>query len=300
MTDEVIPFPVHGLPWQAEAEVPDPVRPAKADLQLWSVTTIIRQIGGAEGLINWAVGKTADAAVADAAIWLGMVDKGQQKEARQYLAGARWRPRPGCSLTDTDAGSMFHRLAEQWIFNGKRPACDVAEVNALLDSFGKWLDSAQPTYDALEMTVYHPDEGYAGTLDAIINVDGKRYVLDYKSTLDSDEGRRKRPWHSVAPQLAAYRHAKYVAVWKARTEERYSRRYYLLSEAERRNALPMPEIEGGYCLHVSPWHADLYYVRTGEEIYRDGFLAAVDAARWTLRLADTAIDEDGATYLNTA
>ena len=29
------------LPWQAEAEVPDPVKPTKADLQLWSVTTII-------------------------------------------------------------------------------------------------------------------------------------------------------------------------------------------------------------------------------------------------------------------
>lgn len=299
MTDEVIPFPVQGLPWQVEAEVPEPVKPAKADLQLWSVTTIIRQMGSADGLINWAVGKTADAAINDAQLWLPLVQNDRVSDARAYLTGARWRPRPGCSLTDADAGSLFHKLAERWIFEGKRPACEVAEVNALLDSFGQWLDTFQPTYDALEMTVYHPEEGYAGTLDAIINVDGRRYVVDYKSTLDSDEGRRKRPWNSVAPQLAAYRHAQYVAVWKARTEERYSRRYYLLSEAERRNALPMPEIEGGYCLHVSPWHADLYYVRTGEDIYRDGFLAAVDAARWTLRLADTAIDEDGATYLNT-
>lgn len=288
------------LPWQPEAEIPEPQKADRADLQLWSVTTIIRQIGGAEGLINWAVGKTADAAVEDQAIWQAMVDKGQHKEARQYLSGARWRPRPGCTLTDADAGSLFHRLAEQWIFDGRRPPCDNREVNALLDSFGKWLDSAQPTYDALEMTVYNPDEVYAGTLDAIISVDGKRYVLDYKTSLDPDDGKRKRPWHSVAPQLAAYRHALYVAVWKARTEERFSRRYYLLSADERANALPMPEIEGGYCLHITPWHADLYYVRTGPDVFRDGFLAAVDAARWTLRLADTAIDEQSATYLTTA
>jgi hypothetical protein len=299
MTDEVIPFPVRDLPWQLEAEVPEAQKPGKADLQLWSVTTIIRQIGGADGLINWAVGKTATAAIHEQDIWQPMIDRGLELEAVRYISGARWRPRPGCSLTDADAGSLFHKLAERWIFEGKRPPCDVPEVSKLLDSFEQWLKASNPTFDALEMTVYHPDEGYAGTLDAILNVDGRRFVLDYKTTLDSDEGRRKRPWHSVAPQLAAYRHAKYVAVWKARTEERYSRRYYLLSEDERRNALPMPEIEGGYCLHVSPWHADLYYVRTGEDIYRDGFLAAVDAARWTLRLADTAIDEEGATYLNT-
>ena len=302
VTDNIIPLDVHSreLPWQLEAEIPDPVKPTKQDLKLWSVTTIIRQIGGAEGLIQWACAKTADAAIADQDIWSAMVEKGQRSEARKYLADARWRPRPGCSLTDADAGTLFHRLAEKWIFDGRRPHCDNAEVNTLLDSFGKWLDSAQPTYDALEMTVYHPDEGYAGTLDAIISEGGRRFVLDYKTSLDDDEGRRKTPWHSVAPQLAAYRHARYVAIWKARTEERYSRRYYLLSEEERRNALPMPEIEGGYCLHVTPWHADLYYVRTGEDVYRDGFLAAVDAARWTLRLADTAIDEDSATYLNTA
>jgi hypothetical protein len=300
MTDEVVPFPVAGLPWQLEAEQDEPQKPLKQDLTLWSVTTIIRQIGGAEGLINWAVGKTADAALEDQAIWQAMVDKGQHKEARAYLAGARWRPRPGCSLTDAEAGSLFHRLAERWIFDGRRPPCDNREVNALLDSFGKWLDSAQPTFDALEMTVYNPLEGYAGTLDAIISVDGKRFVLDYKTSLDPDEGKRKKPWHSVAPQLAAYRHAQFVAVWKARCEERYSRRYYLLSEDERANALPMPEIEGGYCLHVTPWHEDLYYVRTGDDIYRDGFLSAVDAARWTLRLADTAIDDESATYLNTA
>jgi hypothetical protein len=299
MTDEVIPFPVKDLPWQPAAEVPDPVKPGKEDLKLWSVTTIIRQMGGSDGLINWACQKTAQAAIEDQAIWVQMLDRGQQKEAVSYLSGARWRPRPGCTLTDADAGSLFHRLAERWMFEGKRPECEVAEVNALLDSYERWLLDANPTFDALEMTVYHPDEGYAGTLDAILNVDGQRFVLDYKTSLDSDEGRRKRPWHSVAPQLAAYRHAKYVAVWKARTEERYSRRYYLLSEDERRNALPMPDIAGGYCLHVTPWHADLYYVRTGDDVFRDGFLAAVDAARWTLRLADTAIDQEGATYLNT-
>ena len=288
------------LPWQPEAEAA-PQPGAKEDARFWSVTTMLGQIGESGGLVQWAAQKTAAAAIADLDIWRAMVDRGQEKEALSYLAGARFRPRPGCTLSDTDAGSLFHALAERWIFDGKRPPCDVAEVNALLDSFGKWLDAFQPTYDALEMTVYNPSFRYAGTLDAIINVEGERFIVDYKSTLDDDSGRqRKRPWHSVAPQLAAYRHAEYVALWKARKEEKWSRRYYLLNDEERRAALPMPDIAGGYCLHVSPYHADLYYVQTGDDVWRNGFLAAVDAAHWTLQLADTAIDIDGAVLLNTA
>lgn len=289
----------NALPWQLEAEGP-PERGNPHDLRLWSVTTVIRQVGAPDGLVAWAAGRTADAALDDYEIVGAMLERGQRGDAYKYLTGARFRPRAGATLTDADAGTEFHRLAERWIFDQSRPPCDYPEVTPLLDSFARWLEEFTPRYEALEMTVYHPEHLYAGTLDAIINVDGHLYVLDYKTSLDPDQGsRRKRPWHSVAPQLAAYRHAQYVAVWKARTEEKWSRRYYLLSEDERRNALPMPAIEGGYCLHITPDHADLYPVRCGEDIFRDGFLAATDAANWTLRLADTALDVDGAILLNT-
>lgn len=289
------------LPWVPTAEQDKPQKAGPGDLELWSVTLLLRQMGDPGGLVGWAANKTAASAVEDEAIWQAMVDKGQTAEAMRYLAGARFRPRPGCTLTDADAGTLFHKKAEQWLYEGSRPACEVAEVNLLLDSFGKWLDRAQPTFSALEMTVYHPDEGYAGTLDAIIKEQDKLYLVDWKTTLDVDDGRkRKQPWPTVAPQLAAYRHAAFYAVWKARMAERYSRRYYLLSEEERRLAQPMPEITGGYCLHISPCHADLYPVATGRDIYNHGFLAAVDAANWTLRMADTAIDVEGALLLDTA
>lgn len=289
------------LPFVPQAEEEKPQKPGKGDLELWSVTLLLRQMGDPGGLVGWAANKTAASAVEDQAIWQAMVDKGQHAEALRYLAGARFRPRPGCTLTDADAGTLFHKLAEQWIYEGKRPACSNLEVTTLLNSFGIWLDKAQPTFSALEMTVYNPDQGYAGTLDAIIKEQGRLYLVDYKTSLDLDEGRnRKKPWPTVAPQLAAYRYAPFYAVWKARMAERYSRRYYLLSEEERALAQPMPEITGGYCLHVTPVHADLYPVATGEEIYHQGFLAAVDAANWTLRMADTAIDVEGALLLDTA
>jgi hypothetical protein len=41
-------------------------------------------------------------------------------------------------------------------------------------------------------------------------------------------------------------------------------------------------------------------VATNGDIYTNGFLAAVDAANWTLRMADTAIDVEGALLLDTA
>jgi hypothetical protein len=302
MTDEeILHADVARLPWVAQAEEEKPQKAKPGDLELWSVTLLLRQMGDPGGLVAWAANKTAASAVEDEAIWQAMADKGQVAEAKRYLAGARFRPRPGCTLTDADAGTLFHKKAEQWVYEGSRPACDVAEVNLLLDSYGKWLDRAQPTFSALEMTVYNPEDGYAGTLDAIIKEQGRLYLVDYKTSLDLDEGRkRKQPWPTVAPQLAAYRYAPFYAMWKARMAERYSRRYYLLSEEERRLAQPMPEITGGYCLHISPVHADLYPVATGEDIYTNGFLAAVDAANWTLRMADTAIDTEGALLLDTA
>jgi hypothetical protein len=59
-------------------------------------------------------------------------------------------------------------------------------------------------------------------------------------------------------QLAAYRHAEFAAVWRARRFEQYSRRYYLLNPEERAMALPMPKTDGGLVIHITPEHCDVY------------------------------------------
>lgn len=280
MTDATI-VSLHGdqLPWTPQAEAEQPTGAKPDDERMWSVTTIISNVGDAGGLVEWACGRAADCAIDQSNVWRNMIDGDQRAEARKFIAGARRRPRPGRKMTDADIGKRFHRLAEQWIYDGKRPACDDSDVNALLNSFGRWLDTAQPVFEALEMTVYHPDLHYAGTLDGIVTINGLRAVIDYKTSLDLDGHKRKQPWKTVALQLAAYRHAQYVAVWKARVYERFSRRYYLLSPAERAMAMSMPVTDTGLVLHVTPDHADTYIVATGEQTF-EAFLAAIDATAW--------------------
>lgn len=279
MTSNVVPLRAE-LPWTVQAEA-EAASSAKAeDERFWSVTTIIDNVGSSGGLTGWTANTVAEAALDTGEVWNAMLRRGERKEAIAYLANARFRPRPGAAMSDRAAGSKFHALAERWIFDEARPPCDEPDLVPLLDSFEQWLDVVQPSFEALEMTVYAPQYRYAGTLDGIATVNGMHGVLDYKCTLQHDDERtRKGPWNSVALQLAAYRHAQFVAVWKARRYENFSRRYYLLSPGERAMAVAMPATDHGLVLHVSPDHCDLHVVATGEETF-EGFLAAVDATRW--------------------
>jgi hypothetical protein len=297
-------LPLHGdkLPWTAQAEADAPEIAKKDDERFWSVTTIIANIGDSGGLTGWTANRVATSAINNETIWRAMLARGQHDEAVRYLAGSRFQPRQGHTLTDKDIGSAFHALAEQWIYDGTRPTVETGNqqdrhaIGQLLDSFGRWLDIAQPVFEALEMTVYHPDLHYAGTLDGICVVNGVRYVIDYKTSLDRDDNRRKQPWKTNALQVAAYRHAQFVAVWKARRYEKFSRRYYLLNPTERALAVPMPATDTGLILHVTPDHADSYVANTGDQTF-EGFLAAIDATAWLELEADNVFIET--TMLNT-
>src|SRR5690606_2430853 len=145
---------------------------------------------------------------------------------------------------------------------GRRPDVD-DEVRPFLDQFDRWLQRFSPVYRATEVTVYHPDLGYAGTLDALLSIgdhgspaipgtDAVEFIGDYKSTrnVEDSRGQPTKPYpEQVALQLAAYRWAKYAAVWRPRRHERFRRRYYLLSPAERAMAQPVPRVDTGLVIH---------------------------------------------------
>lgn len=301
------------LPFTAQAEA-DEASPAKpGDDRLWSVTTVCKTVGTPDGLIYWSVARAADCALDDAELIMSMAERSRDT-ARKFIIDARWRPRAGLSLTDADVGTWFHSLAEEWVVTGARPPRDrvvalypgkpdallpgdLDAVGLLLNSFDLWLTHHQPEYHAAELTVYNRRFNYAGTLDGICSINGDRWVLDYKTSLDRDVDQRKgrkRPFHSSALQLTGYRFAEFAAVWRARRYEVHSRRYYLLSQTERGMALPMPQVDGGLVVHVTPDHADSIRATCDEDTFRDGFRAALAAARWVYLLADDALDLPGA------
>lgn len=261
---------------------------AEGDLELWSVTTIIGALAK-EGLVYWSAEEAAIAAVNQQATWRGMLEDDdpacQHRDAAscpaiKWLRDARHR-KPKGMRSAADLGTAVHEAAEKYALTGTRPDVD-DEVRPFLDRFDEWLQRFSPTYHATEVAVYHPELGYAGTLDAILEIDGVRYIGDYKSTRKVLDGRDKptKPYpEQVGLQLAAYRWAKYAAVWRPRRIEHFRRRYYLLGPDEQAMAEPVPEVDTGLVIHITPEACEAFPIVCDESVF-ESYLAVQDAARW--------------------
>jgi hypothetical protein len=242
---------------QLGQEAVDVDKPSEDDLTLWSVTTIIGVLDK-PALLYWAAEQTANAAIDSIATWQAMLEDQGREDAVKWLRDARFR-RPKTTLSDANLGTVVHKVCETYALTGSKPdaefiaelirrdggpQCDVdaetAVAQTMLDQFDDWLDRFQPSYQATEVVVFHPQFGYAGQADAFLTIDGVPLIGDYKTSRKNVDARGQLtgPYPEVALQLAAYRHAQFAAVWRPRRFEKYRRRYYLLSEAERALAGP--------------------------------------------------------------
>lgn len=262
--------------------------PAPDDLQLWSVTTIIGALDK-PALLYWASEQSAIAAVHNEATWRGMLADDDPAcphtdaavcPVVKWLRDARYR-KPKGLRSATDLGTAVHEACEQYALTGTRPDVD-DEVLPFLDRFDEWLARFGPSYQATEVAVFHPELGYAGTADGFLTIDGVRYIFDIKSTrkaLDS-QGKPSTPYpEQVGLQLAAYRWAKYAAVWRPRRAEKFRRRYYLLSPDERAAAVPVPEVDTGLVIHITPEACEAFPIVCDESVF-EAYLAVQDSARW--------------------
>ena len=265
------------------------VQPAKEDLRFYSVTTIIKCLDK-PALLYWAAEQAALEAVrVRKSLGARIEDEGEDAVVR-WLKMAMYRTKPG-TRTASELGTAVHDACEDYALTGIRPDVD-DEVRPFLDRFDEWAQKWQPEYIAAEAAVYNKTYGYAGTLDAIAIIDGMTVLLDYKSSRRSigSDGKPSHPYPEVALQLAAYRHAELMAVWRARRFEKNRRRYYLLSTDEEKLGAPMPQVDGSVCLHITPEHADLYPVRTDEAVF-EKFLHTIDVFDWTVGIGKKAIGE---------
>lgn len=260
------------------------------DLRCWSVTTIIGVLDK-PALVYWSAEQTALAAVHQQDSWAGMA-KRDPDEAVKWLTGARFRTDPG-QRTAADLGTAVHAALEDYLITGK-PNADLIddEVRPFFEQADRWLQRFSPTILASEVTVYHPGYGYAGTTDGFMVVGGARVIFDWKTSRKSRSkgGKRTAPYPEVALQLAAYRHAEMAAVWRPRRVEANRRRYYLLSPAEQEAAVPVPEVDGGLAIHITPDHCDAYPVECGPEMF-EAFCFVQECARWTFEVAPTLIGD---------
>jgi hypothetical protein len=268
------------------------------DKQFWSVTTILKVLDS-PGLTYWAIKEAAEAALDNPATVKAMLDEQGRAEAVKWLCAARWR-RPAYTLKNSELGTVVHALCEDAALSGFAPSREDIEayvrkyatkttdiqtesdlVERMVGHWLRWLDKFQPVFEAAEGVVYSETYGYAGCLDAIFSVQGVKLMADWKTRREplTSKGGPQRPYAETGLQLAAYRNADIMATWRARRTEKYGRRYYLLGDDERVLSEPVPEVDHGCCVIITPEDCRAYPMNCNEEIYQY-FLHCVEIFRF--------------------
>jgi len=161
-----------------------------------SVTTIIGAIDK-PALVPWAA-RTVAACAIDHLPYLTKVRGRPAREAAfTWLRKAADRQRDDAA----DLGSLVHRHAEARILGTPMPALP-EEAAPILAGFERFLDDFKPSYEAAELIVCNPDDGWAGTGDAWVRLRGLGFMIimiDYKTG--------KGVWPEAVLQLGAYSRA---------------------------------------------------------------------------------------------
>lgn len=128
------------------------------------VTSVLRMWGDPGSLVNWAANQAVDA----------MLQGVSHEDARK--AHITKRDKAG------DKGKEVHSALEKemnvWIKTGKPGEI----VEPVTGSVINWMVNEGYRPLRSEMPVYHLDLWYAGILDAAVEKDGKKYILDFKTS----------------------------------------------------------------------------------------------------------------------
>lgn len=131
---------------------------------LHGVTSVLKSWGDPGSLINWAANQAVDA-----------IERGETtEEARK--AHLKVRDKAG------DKGKEVHALLEEvinkWLLEGAAQNTTDDTVNAVVG----WMVAEGYTPIRSELPVYNLDLWYAGIMDALVEKDGKRYIMDFKTS----------------------------------------------------------------------------------------------------------------------
>jgi len=209
------------------------------------VTSIIGMLPQ-DFLRYWEAKMVAEAAVNNIGSLVGLV-LNDQAGAVDYLKGAARR----YTRQRADIGSAAHDVFER-LARGEDVRRVGPDIEPYRRHFAEFLDKVQPEFLRLEDIAWSDQHAYAGSFDAIAKVDGELCVLDWKTS--------KATYPNVALQLTAYARADKIVDAEG-TEH------------------PMPEINAGAVLHVTPEAWALKPVEVSDRVF-DHFLALRQTFQW--------------------
>ena len=199
-------------------------------------------------LPRWAAKVVAEEAIDTIGPVMSLVADGKRDAAIQMLKGAPWRSSGDAAST----GTALHDIAEQ-LNRGEDPGRIHPDLQPSVDHYKAFLDDWQPEFVEVEATAWGPDEDlWAGTMDAVIKLDGEQLIWDLKTG--------RGVYEEVALQLTAYSRARCIK--EPDGTER-----------------PMPEVSGGAVLHLRPDGYRLIPVQISDDIYRV-FQSLLVVAHW--------------------
>jgi hypothetical protein len=217
-----------------------------------SVTTIISAGIPKPALQAWAVKVVAEGALDMLDELKAMMRKGHEDAALKMLKGLPYNQRDSAA----NMGSLVHAAAEAHVKGESvKSIIEASGEDAVpyLHAFSGFLRDYKPEYLALEATVYNRTDGYAGTADAFMEVDGKSLVVDLKTN-------RSGPWTEVGLQLSAYARGEFIG--------------------DDGKEAPVPQVVGGAVLWLQPYEYEFREVLITDPVY-EAFLAAKVIHDWT-------------------
>lgn len=128
---------------------------------------------------------------------------------------------------------------------------NIEQVRKHVTQLARAIDTLGIEFIERERTVFSTEHGYAGTLDATVTIDGKTYLLDYKTG---------GVYPETSMQLAAYRFA---------THE-------VAGDVSRTRAM---RADGGLVLQLKPASFTPHFVRCDEVVF-ERFLDVLRLAEW--------------------
>ncbi|KKT68114.1 MAG: hypothetical protein UW63_C0087G0009 [Candidatus Uhrbacteria bacterium GW2011_GWF2_44_350] len=149
-----------------------------------SVTTILGIIDKSAALLYWACGETYDAVILNPEI------------SREEAISAR----KDVSQKAMGRGSAIHDLVEAYENIGEVRG-QGGIYGGYARAFQSWINSHNPKVIEHERTVISKKYQYAGTLDMLVDVGGKQYLIDVKTQKDG------RLFQEIQLQLSAYKNA---------------------------------------------------------------------------------------------
>lgn len=234
---------------------------ADPDTQLPSVTSVIDMKEMA--FLRWWYAREAATLAVDSLDFIQRMAANDREGAIRYLAGAAPRYTDFRSQIGSDAHDMFERM-----IRGEKPGKITADMVPYRRQFADFIRTCNPELVHAEDVAWSDTYGYAGSFDAMLriwfdadgNLDPLRLPTSTPALTMDDWKTSKDPHAEVSLQLTAYSRADIIKYADGTTE-------------------PMPRIDRGYCLHITPEQWSLIPAVVNDETF-EVFLALLRVYRW--------------------